>query len=161
MQGAPETGNVISLGPSGLPTQWYDMRADLRSAVPPMMSRSGFPVTPGELEALFPRPVIEQELTPQRTRDIPQPVHDAYLRWRPTPMFRAVRLEQELRTPAKLYYKFEGGSPCGSYESVNALPAAFYAKQGRADWIVTGGAGGIWVSAIGHAAAQFGIRAKV
>jgi pyridoxal-phosphate dependent TrpB-like enzyme len=76
-------------------------------------------------------------------------------------MFRAVALEKELGTPARLYYKFEGGSPSGSYESNTAIPQAFYTKQTGAEGIVTGGAGGVWISAIGHAASLFGLKSRI
>jgi tryptophan synthase beta chain len=127
-----------------------------------MMSGSGFPVTPAELEPLFPRAVIEQELnSSRRFVRIPDPVREAYLDWRPTPLMRAERLERSLETPAMLYFKFEGGSPSGSYESNTAIPQAFYIREGGFETVVTGGAGGLWVAAMGDAASRFGIKARV
>jgi len=156
------TGNRISLTPKEMPARWYNVEADLPFRVPPMMSPSGFPVTARELEPLFPKQIIEHELNVKtRTFNIPKEIRQAYQLWRPTPMFRASALESELGTPARLFYKIEGGSPSGSYESNTAIPQAFFTKQVGAEGIVTGGAGGVWISAIGHAAALFGLRSKV
>ncbi len=145
-----------------MPSRWYNIEADLPFRVPPMMSPSGYPITARELEPLFPKQIIEQELNAKsRTFNIPKEVKQAYQQWRPTPMFRATVLEKELGTTAKLFYKVEGGSPSGSYESNTAIPQAFYTKKTGADGIVSGGAGGVWISAIGHAAALFGLKSKV
>ena len=159
---ATVTGNRITLSPREMPSRWYNVEADLPFRVPPMMSPSGYPITARELDPLFPKQIIEQELNAKsRTFNIPKEVKQAYQQWRPTPMFRAAALEKELGTTAKLYYKVEGGSPSGSYESNTAIPQAFYTKKSGADGIVTGGAGGVWISAIGHAAALFGLKSKV
>jgi tryptophan synthase beta chain len=145
-----------------MPSRWYNVEADLPFKVPPMMSPSGYPISARELEPLFPKQIIEQELNAKsRTFNIPKEVKQAYQQWRPTPMFRAVSLEKELGTTAKLYYKVEGGSPSGSYESNTAIPQAYYTKKTGADGIVTGGAGGVWISAIGHAASLFGLKSRV
>ncbi len=145
-----------------MPSRWYNVEADLPFRVPPMMSPSGFPITAQELAPLFPRQIIEQELNAKsRTFNIPKEVKQAYLQWRPTPMFRAVALEKELGTTAKLFYKVEGGSPSGSYESNTAIPQAFYTKQAGAKGIVSGGAGGVWISALGHAASLFGLECRI
>jgi pyridoxal-phosphate dependent TrpB-like enzyme len=145
-----------------MPARWYNVESDLPFRVPPMMSPSGFPITARELGPLFPRQIIEHELNAKsRTFNIPKEVRSAYQHWRPTPMFRAAALERELGTPARLYYKVEGGSPSGSYESNTAVPQAFFTKQSGANGIVTGGSGGVWISAIGHAAAMFGLTSRV
>lgn len=145
-----------------LPGRWLNPVADIPVKLPPMMSKTGFPVTQLELEPIFPRPLIQQELNPgHRHFAIPGPVKEAYLDWRPTPLIRAHRLEQALETPARLYFKFEGGSPSGSYESNTAIPQAHYVRESGAGTIVTGGAGGLWVMAMGHAAAQFGLKARI
>ena len=158
---ATAIGSKITLSPRELPGEWYDPRPDLPFELPPMMSPSGYPITAREMEPLFARSAIDQELGRLRRHRIPKPVRDAYARWRPTPMFRAERLEQALGTPAKLYYKYEGGSPCRSYESNTAVPQAFFVNEGGFRRIITGGAGGIWVAAIGHAAGLFGISARI
>lgn len=159
---ATVTGNRVTLSPRELPSRWYNLAADLPFAIPPMMSKSGYRITRNELAPLFPTKILDQELNGStRFFSIPGDVKDLYRQWRPTPLFRAHRLEEELGTPARLYYKFEGGSPCGSYESNTALPQAHFARESGAKWIVTGGAGGVWVRAIGHAAGFTGLKAKV
>jgi len=158
---ATTIGNKITLSPRELPGEWYNPRPDLPFELPPMMSPSGYPITARELAPLFAGPAIDQELGRRRRYRIPRPVREAYARWRPTPMFRAERLERALETPAKLYYKCEGDSPCGSYESNTAIPQAFYVRERGFKRIITGGAGGIWVAAIGHAAGLFGIGSRV
>lgn len=145
-----------------LPNRWLNPIADLPIKLPPMMSKSGYPVTRQELEPIFPQPLIQQELeSSRRYFSIPSEVKDAYLDWRPTPLVRASRLEAQLDTPARLYFKFEGGSPSGSYESNTAVPQAHYVSKTKAETIVTGGAGGLWVMAMGHAAGRFGLKARV
>lgn len=155
-------GHRIMLTSRELPRRWLNPIADLPVKLPPMMSKSGYPVTKRELEPIFPEPLIQQELnTARRFVPIPEPVRDAYLEWRPTPLIRATRLEEELETPARLYFKFEGGSPSGSYESNTAVPQAHYVSKTDSRVIVTGGAGGLWVMAMGHAAARFGLKARI
>ncbi len=155
-------GNRIMLGGDEMPSQWLNPIADLPVKLPPMMSKTGFPVTQQELEPIFPKPLIQQELhSGTRHFSIPGPVRDSYLDWRPTPLIRARRLEETLETPARLYFKFEGGSPSGSYESNTAVPQAFYVSQTESETIVTGGAGGLWVMAMGHAAGAFGLEARI
>jgi tryptophan synthase beta chain len=145
-----------------LPGRWLNPIADIPVKIPPMMSKSGYPVTRRELEPIFPRPLIEQELNPSKRHfAVPAAVREAYLDWRPTPLIRASRLEEALETPAKLYFKFEGGSPSGSYESNTAIPQAHYVKESGSGIIVTGGSGGMWVMAMGHAAAQFGMKSRI
>ncbi len=155
-------GHRIMLTSRELPRRWLNPIADLPVKLPPMMSKSGYPVTRRELEPIFPAPLIQQELDSGRRHfAIPDPVRDAYLDWRPTPLIRAHRLEETLETPARLYFKFEGGSPSGSYESNTAVPQAHYVQQTGSKTIVTGGSGGLWVMAMGHAAARFGLTSRI
>lgn len=155
-------GHRIMLTSRELPRRWLNPIADLPIKLPPMMSKSGYPVTQRELEPIFPKPLIQQELnTGRRYFSIPDPVRDAYLDWRPTPLIRATRLEEALETPARLYFKFEGGSPSGSYESNTAVAQAHYVRETGARIVVSGGAGGLWVMAMGHAAAHFGLKARI
>ena len=158
---ATAIGNKITLSPRELPGEWHNPRVGLPFELPPMMSPSGYPVTERELAPLFAGSAIEQELGRRKRYRIPKPVRDAYAQWRPTPMFRAERLERVLDTPAKLFYKVESGSPSGSYESNTAIPQAYFVREGGFRRIITGGAGGIWVAAIGHAARLFGIDSRV
>ena len=154
--------NKITLSPREMPRSWYNLAADLPFRMPPMMSPSGYPITSRELEPLFPLQIRQQELeSRQRSFRIPPEVKSAYAQWRPTPMFRARKLEELIGTPARLYYKFEGGSPSGSYESNTAIPVAHYVRAGDFSTIVTGGAGGVWVNAVGHACSVFGLKARV
>ena len=155
------SGNKITLTPRELPSNWYNALVDMPDPLPPMMSPSGYRVTARELEPLFARPLIEQEFSKRRFIKIPGPVSGAYKQWRPTPMFRAERLERHLGTPAKLFYKFEGGSPSGSYESNTAIAQAHYVRSDHCSTILTGSAGGVWVAAIGHAASLIGVKARI
>ena len=87
------------------------------------------PIGPDDLAVIFPRAVIEQEMSTEREIEIPEPVRDVYRQWRPSPLFRARRLEKALDTPAKIYYKYEGVSPAGSHKPNTAIPQAFYNKE--------------------------------
>ena len=99
---------------SELPQQWYNVIPDLPAPPPPPLHPGTHePVGPDALAPLFPMALIEQEVSPERYIAIPEPVLDVYRLWRPTPLFRARRLEKDLGTPARIYYKYEGGSPAG------------------------------------------------
>ena len=98
---------------------------------PVISPRTMQPVTPEEMLAIFPMALIEQEMSQQRWIDIPDEVREIYKLWRPSPLFRAHRLEKALGTPAKIYYKYEGGSPAGSHKPNSAIPQAYYNKTGR------------------------------
>jgi tryptophan synthase beta chain len=155
-------GHRILLSGRELPGRWMNPVAGVSVTLSPMMSASGFQVTSRELEPIFPKPLIEQELETGRSHfQIPGQVRDAYLEWRPTPLVRARRLEESLGTPAKLYFKFEGGSPSGSYESNTAIAQAHYIAESGFKTVVTGGAGGLWLLAMGHAASRFGLNARI
>src|SRR5262249_18814761 len=97
------------------PRAWYTLRADRPRPLPPVLHPGPKQrVGPADLEPLFPMALILQEVTAERYIDIPEPIRDIYRMWRPSPLMRAHRLEQKLGTPAKVYYKYEGGSPAGS-----------------------------------------------
>ena len=120
------------LGENDIPRFWYNVNAD--NAVPPapVLNPMTFePVTPDFLSALFPMPLIEQEISTERYIEIPEEVREVYKLWRPTPLIRARGLEKALNTPAHIYYKYEGVSPSGSHKSNTAVAQAFY-KIGRA-----------------------------
>ncbi|MBM3526367.1 MAG: TrpB-like pyridoxal-phosphate dependent enzyme, partial [Alphaproteobacteria bacterium] len=94
-----------------MPKSWYNLMADLPSPPPPVLHPgTGQPVGPGDLAPLFPMEIIKQEVSGERWIDIPEPVRQIYFQWRPTPLFRARRLERALDTPARIYYKYEGVS---------------------------------------------------
>ena len=114
---------------SELPRQWYNVIPDLPSPPPPPLHPGTHePVGPDALAPLFPMALIQQEVSPERYIEIPEPVLDVYRLWRPTPLFRARRLEKDLGTPARIYYKYEGGSPAGSHKPNTAVPQAYYNK---------------------------------
>ncbi|HQD83824.1 MAG TPA: TrpB-like pyridoxal-phosphate dependent enzyme, partial [Quisquiliibacterium sp.] len=110
------------LDESRIPKRWYNIQADLPKALPPVLHPGTMkPVGPDDLAPLFPMELIMQEVTTEREIDIPEPVRDVFRLWRPTPMFRAHRLEQALGTPARIYYKYEGVSPAGSHKPNTAI----------------------------------------
>src|SRR5213596_314929 len=120
----------ILLPESEMPRSWYNVMADAPSPPqPPLHPGTLQPVGPDDLAPLFPMDLILQEVTGERFVDIPGEVLDVYRLWRPSPLYRARRLEKALGTPAKIYYKYEGVSPAGSHKPNTAVPQAFYNKQ--------------------------------
>jgi tryptophan synthase beta chain len=150
------------LDESRLPKRWYNLMADLPSP-PPAVLHPGTkqPVGPDDLAPLFPMALILQEVSTDREIDIPEPVRDIYRQWRPTPLYRARRLEKALQTPAKIYYKYEGVSPVGSHKPNTAVPQAFYNREAGIRKISTETGAGQWGSALSFAGALFGIEVKV
>ncbi len=145
-----------------LPTAWYNLAADLPAPLPPVLHPgTQQPITPADLAPLFPDALIEQEVSTQREIDIPGPVLDAYRQWRPTPLYRARRLEQALNTPARIYYKYEGTSPSGSHKLNTALPQAYYNQQAGVRRLTTETGAGQWGSALSIACQRFGLVCKV
>src|SRR5690606_33674154 len=119
------------------------------------------PVGPDDLAPLFPAALIEQEVTGERWVDIPGEVLDVYRLWRPTPLYRAHRLERALGTPARIYYKYEGVSPVGSHKPNTAVPQAFYNKAAGVRRLTTETGAGQWGSALAFACSQFGLDCEV
>ena len=118
------------LNESDLPTQWYNIAADLKNPpAPPLHPGTHQPIGPEALAPLFPMELIKQEVTQERWIEIPDEVRDVYKLWRPSPLFRARRLEKALGTPARIYYKYEGVSPAGSHKPNTAVAQAYYNKQ--------------------------------
>src|SRR6185295_16090583 len=128
---------------------------------PPLHPGTHEPVGPDALAPLFPMALIEQEVSPERYIAIPEPVLDVYRLWRPTPLFRARRLEKDLNTPARIYYKYEGGSPAGSHKPNTAIAQAFYNHEEGVRRLVTETGAGQWGSALAFAGALFGLQTKV
>ncbi|MDH5477342.1 MAG: TrpB-like pyridoxal phosphate-dependent enzyme [Nitrospinota bacterium] len=152
----------FTLDHSELPKQWYNVAADMPNpAQPPLHPGTGQPVGPDDLAPLFPMDLILQEVSQERWIDIPPEVLDIYSMWRPTPLYRARRLEKALGTPAKIYYKYEGGSPAGSHKPNTAVPQAFYNKKAGIKKIATETGAGQWGSALSFAAQMFGLEALV
>ncbi len=150
------------LDESRIPKHWYNIMADLPSPPPPVLHPgTKQPVGPDDLAPLFPMELIMQEVSAEREIEIPQPVRDIYRQWRPSPLYRARRLEQVLQTPAKIYYKYEGVSPAGSHKPNTAVAQAFYNKQAGIKKITTETGAGQWGSALAFAGALFGIEIKV
>ena len=114
-----------------MPTRWYNIVPDLPAPPPPPLHPGTHePVGPDDLAPLFPMALIVQEVTTERYVDIPEEVLDVYRLWRPSPLYRAHRLEQALGTPARIYYKYEGVSPAGSHKPNTAVPQAYYNAAG-------------------------------
>jgi tryptophan synthase beta chain len=145
-----------------LPTQWYNLAADLSAPLAPVLHPgTGQPIGPADLAALFPPALIEQEVSTERWIEIPEPVRQILLQWRCTPMYRARRLEQALDTPAKIYYKYEGVSPSGSHKPNTAVAQAFYNKEAGIKKITTETGAGQWGSSLALACQMFGLECLV
>ncbi len=147
---------------SQMPQHWYNVVADLPSPPPPPLHPgTGQPVGPDDLAPLFPAALIAQEVSAERHVAIPDDVLDVYRLWRPTPLFRARRLERDLGTPARIYYKYEGGSPAGSHKPNTAVPQAYYNATEGVTKLTTETGAGQWGSALAFASALFGLELEV
>lgn len=150
------------LSESDTPKFWYNIAADLPSPPPPVLHPgTGQPVGPDDLAPLFPMSIILQEVSTERYIEIPQPVREALQQWRPSPLFRARRLEKALDSPAKIYYKYEGVSPAGSHKPNTAIPQAFYSKSEGVKRIATETGAGQWGSALALAGSFFNLEIEV
>jgi tryptophan synthase beta chain len=145
-----------------IPRAWYNIQADLPTPAPPVLHPgTGQPIGPGDLAPLFPMALIMQEVSQERYIEIPDEVRDVYRQWRPSPLYRARRLEKALDTPAKIYYKYEGVSPAGSHKPNTAVPQAYYNKVEGVKRLSTETGAGQWGSALAMACAFFGLECKV
>lgn len=145
-----------------MPTAWYNIQADLPSPPPPVLHPgTGQPIDAADLAPLFPMALIQQEVSRERYIDIPEEIQMVYRQWRPSPLYRARRLERALDTPAKMYYKWEGVSPPGSHKPNTAVVQAYYNKQEGTRRITTETGAGQWGSALAYAGALFGIEIVV
>ncbi len=159
---ADDVKHKILLDESEMPTQWYNVIPDLPEPPPPPLHPGTHePIGPDDLAPLFPMGIIEQEVTGESYVDIPGEVLDVYRIWRPSPLFRATRLERELDTPARIYYKYEGVSPAGSHKPNTSVPQAFYNHREGVKRITTETGAGQWGSALAFATAQYGIECEV
>ena len=150
------------LDESQIPAQWYNVIPDLPAPPPPPLHPgTGQPVGPDDLAPLFPMELIGQEVTGESYVDIPGEVIDVYKLWRPTPLFRARRLEKALNTPARIYYKYEGGSPAGSHKPNTAVPQAYYNSREGTKRLTTETGAGQWGSSLAFACAQYGVDCEV
>ncbi len=152
----------IVLPESELPRRWYNLQADLEAAPPPVLHPgTGEPVAPDDLAPLFPLELIGQEVSHDAEIEIPDPVRDIYRLWRPTPLYRARRLEESLGTRSRIFYKYEGVSPAGSHKPNTAVAQAYYNHgEGRVRLVTETGAGQ-WGSALALACTLFGLECKV
>lgn len=152
----------IFLNEDELPRQWYNIAADMPNPMqPPLHPGTHKPIGPEDLAPVFPMTLIEQEVSQERWIDIPDEVLDKLLIWRPSPLYRAEKLEKFLDCPVKIYYKNEGVSPAGSHKPNTAIPQAYYNKKFGIKRIATETGAGQWGSALAFACNQFGLEAKV
>ncbi|HKE76306.1 MAG TPA: TrpB-like pyridoxal phosphate-dependent enzyme [Acidimicrobiales bacterium] len=152
----------FDLPADSLPTAWYNALPRLPEPLsPPLHPGTREPLGPDDLAPLFPMALIEQEMSPQPWVDVPGEVLDVLRLWRPTPLVRAERLEQELGTPARIYFKDESVSPAGSHKPNTAVAQAFYNRAEGVTRLTTETGAGQWGTALAFATAQFGIECKV
>jgi tryptophan synthase beta chain len=152
----------IVLDEDEIPTHWYNVVSDFqRPPAPVLHPGTGQPIGPADLAPLFPMALILQEVSQDRTVEIPDEVRDVYRLWRPTPLFRARRLERALDTTAHIYYKYEGTSPAGSHKPNTAVAQAFYNKAEGIRRLTTETGAGQWGSALAFACALFGLECTV
>ncbi len=152
----------IVLTEDEMPTTWYNLVPDLPAPPPPPLHPGTHqPIGPDALEPLFPMDLIMQEVTSERYVDIPGGVLDVYRQWRPSPLYRAHRLEKALGTPARIYYKWEGVSPAGSHKTNTSVPQAYYNAKAGVKKITTETGAGQWGTALAFAGALYGIDVEV
>jgi tryptophan synthase beta chain len=157
----PKQTKVV-LDEAQMPTHWYNIVADLPTPPPPHLHPgTQQPLVPADLEPLFPMGLIEQEASTERWIEIPQEVHDIYRLWRPSPFFRAHRLEAALGTTAKIYYKYEGASPVGSHKTNSAVAQAYFNKIAGRTRLTTETGAGQWGSALAYACQVFGLSCDI
>ncbi|MEA2574524.1 MAG: tryptophan synthase beta chain, partial [Chloroflexia bacterium] len=161
-RGLPGERTKYLLDEDRIPTSWYNIQADLPSPLlPGLHPGTGQPLGPADLAPLFPMEIIKQEVSQERYIDIPEEVRDVYKLWRPTPLYRARRLEKALDTPARIFYKYEGTSPVGSHKANTALAQAYYSKQEGVKRLATETGAGQWGSALAMATSMFGLECQV
>ena len=152
----------ILLDENDMPKKWYNIQADLKNPVdPPLNPKTKKPIGPDDLKAIFPMELIKQEVSRERYISIPKEVRDIYRIWRPSPLYRARRLEKALKTPAQIYYKWEGVSPPGSHKPNSAVAQAYYNKKAGVERIVTETGAGQWGSALAFSTRIFDIKCRI
>lgn len=152
----------FSLSQADIPARWYNLNADFPKPLPPPLHPGTKQPLPSEaLEALFPRNLVEQEISAEPWIEIPEPVREIYALWRPTPLLRAVRLEKALQTPAHIYYKYEGASPAGSHKVNTSVAQAYYNKQAGTKRLATETGAGQWGASLAMACSLFGLECNV
>ncbi|AJB41296.1 tryptophan synthase subunit beta [Thermofilum adornatum 1505] len=152
----------IHLDGDEMPREWYNILPDLPEPLPPPLNPvTGQPVSPKDLEPIFPKELIRQETSQERFIPIPEELLEVYRIWRPTPLIRAYRLEKALRTPARIYYKYEGVSPPGSHKPNTAVAQAYYNAREGVERLTTETGAGQWGSALSFATMLFGLKLTV
>jgi tryptophan synthase beta chain len=152
----------ILLDEEDIPKQWYCILPDLPKPLPPPIDPSTRePVKPEQLMRLFPKECVMQEMSQERWIKIPEEVREVYREWRPTPLYRAEKLEKALGTPAKIYYKYEGVSPPGSHKPNTAVAQAYYGLKDGVERLTTETGAGQWGSALAFACMMFGMKATI
>jgi len=153
---------IINLSQKEIPTHYYNIIPDLPKPLdPPLHPATRKPIGPEDLSAIFPMELIKQEMSRERFIEIPEKVRKAYMLYRPSPLIRAVALEKELGTPARIYYKYEGVSPVGSHKLNTALAQAYYNKKEGIKRLTTETGAGQWGSAMSFACQHFGLECMV
>lgn len=151
----------INLDQEDIPTHWYNIVADMPNPPTAPLGPDGQPVGPAKMLEIFPENILEQEMSAQRWIEIPDEVRQIYALWRPAPLCRALRLEQALGTPAKIFYKYEGVSPAGSHKPNSAVPQAYFNKIAGTQRLTTETGAGQWGSSIAFAGQMFGLPVRV
>jgi len=151
----------ILLDEDQIPKQWYNITPDLPKPLPPFIDAETKEPGAGVVPRIFPKAILGQEMSKDRWIDIPEEVREVYRMWRPSPLFRAIGLEKALKTPAKIYYKYEGVSPAGSHKTNTAVAQAYYNLKEGTERLTTETGAGQWGSALSFSAAMFGLKATV
>ncbi len=145
-----------------IPKTWYNLLPDFPEPLPPPLHPgTKEPMPPEGLEAIFPKNLIEQEVSAEPWIEIPEPVRDIYALWRPTPLLRATRFEKALNTPAHIYYKYEGVSPAGSHKVNTSVPQAYFNKVAGTKRLATETGAGQWGASLAFACSLFGLECNV
>src|SRR3954467_3431608 len=162
MSTTSDTPTKFLLTEDRIPTHWINLLPDLPGEpLPPLNPQTGQPAGPPDLTPIFPMALILQEVSSEPLIAIPDAVREAYALWRPTPLYRARRLEQSLGTPAKIFYKYEGVSPAGSHKPNSAVPQAYENAQAGISKLVTETGAGQWGSSLAFACSLFGLECEV
>ncbi|MBQ9518806.1 MAG: pyridoxal-phosphate dependent enzyme, partial [Firmicutes bacterium] len=153
----------IYLEENEMPKQWYNVRADMKNKPAPLLNPgTGQPMTAQELEGVFCKELVAQELNNTDAYiDIPEEIRNFYKMYRPSPLVRAYCLEKALGTPAHIYYKFEGNNTSGSHKLNSAIAQAYYAKKQGLKGVTTETGAGQWGTALSMACAYFGLDCEV
>ncbi|MFT4073744.1 MAG: TrpB-like pyridoxal phosphate-dependent enzyme [Dysgonamonadaceae bacterium] len=152
----------IYLSENEIPYSWYNIAADMHNKpLPPLNPATKQPLSAEDLEPVFAKELIKQEMSEERWIEIPDEVRELYKIWRPTPLVRATALEKALDTPAHIYFKNESVSPVGSHKLNSALPQAYYNKMQGITHLTTETGAGQWGAALSFASSLFGLKLDV